>query len=274
MMREAGTAVAWKAGAIFNRDAKIAFSYEAQLFIQWVGTIAQVLITFYIAWMVPPSPRFGFGGHSGSFFTYAIVNLAFVTLQSTALSSFGKTVRDGQLQGTLEAILTTPTSLPVIVFSGGLWSFAFTLATSLGMLVVAVLLGLDVRHTNLLTLALFLTLTILALSPLGVLSAAATIVFKQSAPFEFVLSTLSFLFAGVYVPVSLLPPALQALGWLLPITHALNGFRAAIYGLPPAAVAGDALWLVVAIAVLVPVALAVFERAVQHAKSDGSLGGY
>ncbi len=273
-MLDAGVSAAYRAGAIFKRDAKIAFSYEAQLVVQWIATISQVLITFYLAWMVPPSPHFGYGGRSGSFFTYAIVNLAFVSLQSTALSSFGKTVRDGQLQGTLEAILTTPTSLPVIVFAGGLWSFAFTLATSLGMLVLAVLLGLDVRHTNLLTLALFLGLTIAALSPLGVLSAAATIVFKQSAPFEFVLTTLSYLFAGVYVPIALLPPVLQALGWLLPITHALNGFRAAVAGLPPSAVAADALWLIVATAVLVPLASAVFERAVRHAKSDGSLGGY
>jgi ABC-2 type transport system permease protein len=271
---DAGTAALWKAGAIFKRDAKLALSYEAQLFVQLVATISQVLITYYIAWMVPPSPRFGYGGHSGTFFTYAIVNLAFVTLQSTALSSFGKTVREGQLQGTLEAILTTPTSLPVIVFSGGLWAFVLTLTTSFAMLALAVVLGLDVRHTNLLTLALFLLLTIAALSPLGVLSAAATIVFKQSAPFEFLLATVSYMFAGVYVPVSLLPHALQLLGWLLPITHALNGFRAAINGLPPSAVAGDAVWLVAAVAILVPVALAVFDKAVRQAKSDGSLGGY
>lgn len=263
-----------KAGAIFKRDAKIAFSYEAQLVIQWAATISQVVITFFIAWMVPPSPRFGVNGHSGSFFTYAIVNLAFVTLQSTALVSFGKTIRDGQLQGTLEAILTTPTSLPVIVFSGGLWAFAFTGMTSLGMLALGVLLGLDLSHTNVATLVLFLVLTILALSPLGVLSAAATMVFKQSAPFEFALSTLSYMFSGVYLPVSLLPHPLQVLGWLLPITHSLNGFRAAVYGLPPAAVAGDALWLTIAIIVLVPISLAVFERAVNQAKSDGSLGGY
>ncbi len=267
-------AVVWRAGAIFKRDAKLALSYEAQLFVQLVATVSQVLVMFYLARMVPPSPRFGYDGRAGSFFTYAIVNLAFVTLQSTALSSFGKTVRDGQLQGTLEAILTTPTSLPVIVFSGGLWAFALTLTTSFAMLALAVALGLDLRHTNLLTLALFLLLTIAALSPLGVLSAAATIVFKQSAPFEFVLATLSYLFAGVYVPVSLLPHPLQVLGWFLPITHALDGFRAAVYGLPPSAVAGDALWLVAAIAVLVPVALAVFERAVRQAKSDGTLGGY
>ena len=189
-----------KAGAIFKRDAKLALSYEAQFLMQWVAALAEVVITFFIATMVPPSPRFGFSGHEEQFFSYAIVNLAFVNLQTTALMNFSKTVRDGQLQGTLEALLATPTNLPVIILSGGLWAFTFTSLTSLMMLMTALFFGLDLKHTNLLTMAVFLVLTIAALSPLGVLSAAATMIFKQNAPFDFALSMLSYMFAGVYVP--------------------------------------------------------------------------
>jgi ABC-2 type transport system permease protein len=263
-----------KAGAIFKRDAKLALSYEAQYAMTWFAAFAEVLITYFIALMVPPSPRFGFGGHTQNFFTYAIVNLAFMNLQTVALISFSKTVRDGQLQGTLEALLATPTNLPIVVLSGGLWAFTQTLLTSFGMLALALFFGLDLRHTNVITLAVFLLLTILALSPLGVLSAAAVMVFKQTAPFDAALSLLSFMFAGVYVPVSLLPHALQIVGWLLPITHSLNGFRAAVAGLPVTAASGDVVWLLIAIAILIPFSLLVFDRAVARAKADGTLGSY
>jgi ABC-2 type transport system permease protein len=273
-MRNGVAIAASKAGAIFTRDAKLALSYETQFFMQWLAAVAEVVITYFIATMVPPSPRFGFGGREEQFFSYAIVNLAFVNLQTTALMNFSKTVRDGQLQGTLEALLATPTTLPVIILSSALWAFTFTTVTSFLMLAVALPFGLDLRHTNLLTMALFLVLTIAALSPLGVLSAAATMIFKQNAPFDFALSMLSYMFAGVYVPVSLLPHALQAVGWMLPITHALSGFRAAVAGASPAQVGGEITWLLVAIALLVPCSLIVFERAVAYAKSDGTLGAY
>jgi ABC-type multidrug transport system permease subunit len=270
-----GIAVAWsKAGAIFTRDAKLALSYEAQFAMQFVGALAEVVIMALIATMIPPSSRFGFDGKVASFFSYSIVNIAFVNLQTTALMTFSKTVREGQLQGTLEALIATPTSLPLVVLSSGLWAFTLTSLTSFGMLAFALLFGLDLSHTNVATLALFLVLTVAALSPLGVLSAAATMVLKQNAPFDFALSTLSYMFAGVYLPVSLLPQPLQLIGWLLPITHALNGLRAAVAGASPLQVEGEITWLVVATAILGPLSLTVFDRAVRHARADGTLGSY
>jgi ABC-type polysaccharide/polyol phosphate export permease len=162
----------------------------------------------------------------------------------------------------------------VIVLSGSLWAFTVTLLMSLGTLAFALLFGLDLRHTNLLTLLVFLVLMVASLSPLGVISAAATIVFKQTAPFDFVMNTLAYMFSGVYLPVSLLPMPLQAVGWLLPITHALNGMRAAVNGASVTQVGADALWLAVATAVLLPLSLRLFDRAVAQAKVDGTLGGY
>jgi ABC-2 type transport system permease protein len=273
-MRSGAVLALGKAGAIFTRDAKLALSYETQFFMQWLAALAEVVVTFLIATLVPPSPHFGFGGREEHFFSYAVVNLAFVNLQTTALMNFSKTVRDGQLQGTLEALLATPTTLPVIILSSGLWAFTFTTLTTFLMLVAALPFGLDLRHTNVLTMVLFFVLTIAAISPLGVLSAAATMIFKQNAPFDFALSMLSYMFAGVYVPVALLPPALQVVGWLLPITHALTGFRAAVAGVSATQLGGEVAWLLIAIVLLVPFSLIVFERAVAYAKADGTLGAY
>jgi ABC-type multidrug transport system permease subunit len=82
------------------------------------------------------------------------------------------------------------------------------------------------------------------------------------------------LFAGVYVPVTSLPPALQAIGWCLPITHALNGLRAAVAGQSVMQVSSDLFWLSIATMVLLPLSLLVFNHAVKLAKIDGTLAGY
>ena len=46
--------------------------------------------------------------------------------QTAALNSFAEAIRDGQLTGTLEVVLATPTTLPVLVLSSAVWSFTLT----------------------------------------------------------------------------------------------------------------------------------------------------
>jgi ABC-type multidrug transport system permease subunit len=263
-----------KALAIFWRDAQLAWSYEMTFFTQIIGFAVSVVTTYLIASLVAPSPKFGFGGHTVSYFEFLIINLTFVSFQSASLQSFARVIRDGQMQGTLEVVLSTPTSLSLIVLSGGLWAFAFTLLETGINFVIAIFFGLDLRHTNILTAFTFLALTIASLSPLGVISAAVTMVFKQTGPVDFVIGSLSYVFGGVFLPLASLPPALQYIGWTLPITHALNGLRASVQGATLAQLLPDAIWLCVATLIFLPLSLYIFERAVHRAKIDGTLGQY
>jgi ABC-type multidrug transport system permease subunit len=141
-------------------------------------------------------------------------------------------------------------------------------------LAIAVAFGLDLSHVNYLTTAVFLILTVGAVSPLGVLAASLAMVIKKTGPVEFLSTASASLFGGVYLPLNRLPVALQAIGWLLPITHALNGFRAAAAGIPLSGVASDAIWLVVASLILMPVSLWIFAKSVGRARVDGTLSMY
>ena len=67
---------------------------------------------------------------------------------------------------------------------------------------------------------------------------------------------------------------LQAIGWILPITHSLNGFRAAAAGVPLSGVASDAIWLLVASLILMPFSLWIFAKSVGKARVDGTLSMY
>lgn len=268
------SAAAEKIGAIFVRDARLAVSYPMSFWLGWVSIAGQVLAFYFMSKLIGPSRSFGFGGRAGTYFDYVIVNLAFVEFQTVAISSFQRAIRSDQMLGTLEAVLATPTSLPLIVLSSGLWAFTLTAVEVAVYLGVASLLGLNLAHTDLRTAAAFLALTVACMSPLGVLSAASIMTFKQLGPTNWVANGLAMLLGGVLFPVSKLPVALQYVSWMLPITHALNGIRGAVNGATLAQLAPDALWLGICACLLLPVSLLAFSHAVRRAKLDGTLGHY
>jgi ABC-2 type transport system permease protein len=263
-----------KLGAIFRRDALVAISYPGNFALSWIAILVEVVVAWYIAQLIPASTKFGETGAVVSYFQYLAVNSAFVRFQSAALNSFADSIRDAQLTGTLEIVLATPTQLPTLVLSSALWSFTYTSMQTALYLGIAVLFGLNLTHVNLLTAAVFLLLTVCAVSPLGVLAAALSMVIKKTGPVEWLSTASAQLFGGVYLPLKSLPVALQVLGWLLPITHALNGFRAAVAGVPLSGVAYDAIWLVIASLVLMPFSLWVFAKSVGKARVDGTLSMY
>jgi ABC-2 type transport system permease protein len=263
-----------KLGAIFRRDAVVALSYPGNFALSWLAIVVEVVVLWYISKLIPPSAKFGSTGELVTYFQFAAINTAFVRFQSAALNSFADSIRDAQLTGTLEIVLATPTQLPTLVLSSALWSFTYTSLQTAVYLGIAVLFGLDLTHVNLLTAFVFLLLTVAATSPLGVLAAALSMVIKKTGPVEWISTASAQIFGGVYLPLKMLPLWLQIAGWLLPITHALNGLRAATAGVPLSGVSYDAIWLLIASLVLMPFSLWVFAKAVDKAKVDGTLSMY
>jgi ABC-2 type transport system permease protein len=263
-----------KIGAIAVRDARVALSYPGNFALNWASIVVEVVIAWYISRLIPPSTKFSPTGAPVSYFQYLAINFAFVRFQSAALNSFAEAIRDGQLTGTLEMVMATPTRLPMLILSSGLWSFTLTGLQTLVYLLVALAFGLDLSHVDPLTALVFLILTIAAVSPLGVLAAALAMVIKKTGPVEWLSDASAQLFGGVYLPLASLPIALQVVGWCLPITHALNGFRAAVAGVPIARSWPDAVWLLVAALVLMPLSLALFAGSVRKARVDGTLAMY
>jgi ABC-type uncharacterized transport system permease subunit len=263
-----------KVAAIFRRDSIVALSYPGNFALSWLSIGVEVIIAWYISTLIHPSSKFGAGGEVASYFQYVAINFAFVRFQTAALSSFAEAIRDGQLTGTLEVVLATPTTLPVLVLSSGFWSFTLTTMQTGVYLLVATTLGLNLSHVNPVTAVVFLVLTVAAVSPLGVLAAALAMVIKKTGPVEWLSYSSASIFGGVYVPLVSMPLALQVIGWCLPITHSLNGFRAAAAGVSLSAVTSDALWLLGASIILMPFSLWLFVRAVNKARVDGTLAMY
>jgi ABC-2 type transport system permease protein len=257
--------------AIFVRDARLAASYRLAFALQWVGIALGVAFLWFASKIVAPSAAFGPGE---TYFAYALVNVAFLTLESAALSGCERVIRNDQVYGTLETILATPTTLAAVAIGSTAWSFVFAFAQIACYLGLGVLFHVRLDRADPLTLMVFVILGIAATLPLGIASAATVMVFKQGAPLQFVFGRLTPILAGVLFPIALLPGWLQHVSWFLPMTHVLNGVRGAVNGLGLDRVGADALWLAVAACATLPPALLIFRLAVARAKFNGTLGQY
>lgn len=134
-------------------------------------------------------------------------------------------------QKTYDAILTTPLDLDDILAGEALWCATKSLISGLAILAVAALLGAIDSWRALFALpVIFLT---------GLCFAGPAIVMSALSPgydffnYYFALAiTPMFMLCGVFYPISTLPPVVQSLVQILPLTHAVELIRPLLAGGP------------------------------------------
>jgi ABC-2 type transport system permease protein len=265
-----------KMWAFMYRDFRLQISYRLAFFLQFFGILFSVASFYFVALLfgeaaVPHLQQYG-----GDYFAFVLIGIAFMRYQGTAMGTFAGTIRRGQMMGTLEAMLVSPTRLSTILLASSVWSFAFTSFQVLLYLLLGVLVfGVDLGSANLGAAAVVQILTILAFSSIGVLSASFIIVFKQGDPIQFLFGSVSTLLGGVLYPITVLPKWLQPVSYLLPLTYSLSAMRRAILlGDGLGALTTDLLPLALFTAVLLPLSFVAFRYAVRRAKIEGSLTQY
>jgi len=265
-----------KVWAFVGRDFKLQTSYRLAFFFQVFGILFSVASFYFVALLFGDAAEPHLQLYGGDYFAFVLVGIAFMRYQGVAMGTFSATIRTGQMMGTLEAMLVTPTHLFTILLSSSLWSFAFTSVQVLFYLLLGVVVfGVDLGHANVAAAAVVQILTILVFSGIGILSASFTMVFKQGDPINFLFGSVSTLLGGVLYPITVLPAWLQPASYLLPLTYSLSAMRRAILlGDPLAALMPDLLPLVLFAAVLLPLSFVAFGYAVRRAKIEGSLTQY
>ncbi|MBC7226096.1 MAG: ABC transporter permease [Thermoflexales bacterium] len=134
-----------------------------------------------------------------------------------------------QRTGALERLLLAPVRLPALLAGKLLGGMAFGLTVTAAVLAVAlVVFGVGSVNWPLLVLALLLSAA--AFSALGAfVSVAVREVFEAQTLANFIRFPMMFL-GGIFVPLASMPPALQAVARLLPLTYAVEALRAALDG--------------------------------------------
>lgn len=261
-----------KALAFLKRDFFIEVSYRFNFLLSVASIFFSASIFYFLGKIVDPSMV---QESAPDYFSFVLVGMAFAMFLRTGLGSFAESMREEQMMGTLEAMLATPTSLSIIILSSSIWRFLLTSVSVVVYLLIGAAFGISFAGANILAALLLLSLTVIAYSALGIISASFIIVFKRGDPINWVVSNISIFLGGVLYPVSILPVWLRFFSRMLPITYSLEGIRGALLmGKSISEVAVDLVALAIISAVLIPCSLVLFALAVNHARRLGTLVKY
>ena len=268
----AGLRTSW---AFIVRDFRMDVSYKLGFLFRVCSGILIVAIYYFIANVFGNTAAPYLQAYGGSFFAFVIVGVAFSEYMSIGMSAIADSVREGQMTGTLELMLLSPTRLVVTLVASSLWSYVFATLRICIYLLGGIALGVGLGRANVPFALASLALAIVSFSALGLLTASVIILMKRGDLLGWAVRVSSLLLAGVYYPVAVLPGWLRALGQLLPLTHALELLRRSLLlGEGLAELWGELLILTGLTLVLFPLGLLACHTAIRIARADGSLSHY
>lgn len=217
-----------KIGRFCLRDLVIARSYRAVFLFELVETLFGVAAFYYLSRFIEV-PAFAKVQPAGGYFAFVVVGFAFFDYLTVALNAFDQSLEEARRNGTLEYLLVTQTSLPVILAGSAIYPFiVLSLRTTVYLGWAVLLFKFPVSQANWIGAILVLAASVLAFAGLGVLSASYSLLFKRGNPVKWLFLGVAGLVSGIMYPVTVLPVPLQSLARLAPVTYSLEGMRMAL----------------------------------------------
>jgi ABC-2 type transport system permease protein len=257
----------------FARDLRIASTYRSPFILEAIESLFGAAMFYYVSRFVDSPQLRASLPEGGSYFAYSLVGFVFFDYLHAALDTFDRTLQEARDGGTLEPLLVTQVSLPVILVGSAFYPFVATtirLAVYLGW--GALLFGFPLGSANWLSVLAVLAATLLAFSGLGIFSASYLLLFKRGNPAKWFILGVSSVLGGMLFPVSILPDWLQVVARFNPVTYALEAMRGALLsGATVVAISQPLVVLVISACVLIPSSMAAFAWALRRTKMNGTL---
>ncbi len=214
------------------RDIQNELSYGFSFFMQMLSVFPPVLLFFFLTQFIGGAVSDHLQDYGGRYFPFVLIGLAVQGYLSTSLSGLSAAMREAQLSGTFEALLSTPARLPVLIIGSALYPFLLSTIRTAVLLIFGCLLSDAGFHWGRLPSAMLVSaLTMVAFFSLGLVSAGFIVLFKKGDPLNWLFNVVPGLLSGVYFPVSVLPPGLlrEMSSWI-PVTHSVEALRALLLG--------------------------------------------
>lgn len=265
--------------AFLVRDFQTELSYRLAFALSFLGLFVSATLWYFMARFinaVGTGERLGDALGGLDYYSFALVGLMVSRFIDVAQSSYGAQIRGEQTTGTLEAMLVTPTRLAHIMLAGSTWSYTMAAIQAAMYLFFGVaVFGVQLDVGSLLGALAAFVFSVLALSGVGILSAAFVLYFKRGNPIDFVISMASLLFGNVLIPVATLPEPLLWISRLIPVTYAVGAVRGALLqGKTLPDLLPELAALAAFAVVLLPIGILGARIAVRRAKREGSLVQY
>ncbi|MBN2544290.1 MAG: ABC transporter permease [Spirochaetes bacterium] len=262
--------------AFIKKDLLIMLSYRFNVFISVLISSLSLVFLYYLSKTFTGTMSQYLKEFDGNYFSFVLVGISVSSFVSVGLHAFANEIRTSQVEGTLEALISTPTSIYTILIGNSMFSFIKSFISSITILIIGgIFFGFFISIYNLLITFLILLLVFISFLAIGMLSASFIMVFKQGNPINFIFGYSSYFMGGIIFPVEVLPKPLQTMSYFLPITHATKALRKLLlsqYDINEIKILIYRLLLFILI--LLPVSFFAFHVSIKQAKKNGSLVQY
>ena len=261
--------------AFLVRDFLQEVSYRTNFIMQIVGVLASLTVWYFLGSFFARFPQLAESLGGMDYFSYSVVGIAFLRYLSRLNSTFASKVRQEQVAGTLEAMLVTPNRTSVLVLMSSAYELVSSTLWILAWLLMGRMFGATFHLPAFLPAALLLVMVMASFASIGILSAGMVIYFKRGDPVTWLLASGSTLLGGIFFPISILPEGAQVLARLLPITHAVEGFRQLIVkSADLQGIWSHLQYLTIFAVIFLPLGLTLFHLALKRARLEGTLIQY
>jgi len=259
-------------GAFLWRDFRVVRSYRFPFVLDTFFGILQLAVSYFIAETFEDASPAELGG-APDYFAFAAVGIVMALVVEAAAEGLAEKVRFEQTSGGLEALMAQPVGVTQLCAGLACFPFAFAMVrAALYLALAAVWMGLDVDSTDWLGLTAVFVLGATALAGLGIVAAAAVLVFKRGETLSGIALFGMTLISGSVFPIGVLPGWLQDIGSVLPTRFAFDGVRDALF--TGSGWEGDALALAGFTLLGLPLAVLLFGQALRATRRAGTLGEY
>jgi len=264
-----------KAGALLLAAWRTASSYRLRLLLSLAALVVTVLPFMYATRAMQGLMAEKIRGESPEFFSFVLVGMVVFSFLSTSVNALPGAIGAGIGNGSLEALMATPTRTSELLLGLVSYDFLWTLARGAVMLTVGALLGAHFVWTHLLSAFAILLLILLAYLPIGLIAAASMLAFRTAGPLPQAVLLVSGLLGGVYFPTTVIPGWVKNVPVFVPLTYGLRSLRAVLLdGASLMSVRSDLFVLAGMAGVLIVLGAAAFSFALRHVKRTGGLSQY
>src|SRR5271163_2483056 len=112
--------------AFFWRDLSIARTYRTVFVLEALEALFGVAMFFYVARFVDSPQLRNALPQGGGYFAFSLIGFVFLDYLNAAMDTFDRSLEEARDSGTLEHLLVTQTSLPVILAGSAIYPLAVT----------------------------------------------------------------------------------------------------------------------------------------------------
>ncbi|MBI3072460.1 MAG: ABC transporter permease [Deltaproteobacteria bacterium] len=261
--------------AFVRCDLAIERSYRFVWVTRIVGLVFATALAFYFSRLVAvPSPALA--PYGGNLLAFLVTGLAAQGMTGGAVARLTARLRESMVVGTFESLLLTRASPLEIAIGFQIVPLALQVGRiGATIAIAAFLFGVDFSRADWFAALTIVAIGIASLTALGFLAAAFYVWFRRGEPVSWAISLGGAFLGGLVFPVEFLPEPLQFVSNLLPVTHILSGIRRALL---MGAGVGDLLSQILALlafaVIMMPLAVALFTRAIDRALARGDINRY